>query len=149
MFAYIMVGTNDRERANAFYDGVMAEMGIERFLDFAHISMYGTRIDQPFLGVCSPVDRNDATIGNGSMVALAAGTPENVDRIYNKAIELGGTCEGEPVIARARLRRVPDGPFGALGHWQTIGVDKPDLERIVDACLRGAERQKRSAPPTN
>ncbi len=113
MFAYIMVGTNDRERANAFYDGVMAEMGIERFLDFAHISMYGTRIDQPFLGVCSPVDRNDATIGNGSMVALAAGTPENVDRIYDKAIELGGTCEGEPGVRPAGFYcayfRDPDG----------------------------------------
>lgn len=96
MFAYMMVGTNDRERAVKFYDGLMAEMGIKRFLDFAHISFYGEDIKQPFLGVCTPIDRQSATVGNGSMIALAGGTKENVDRIYNKAIELGATCDGKP-----------------------------------------------------
>ena len=101
MFAYIMVGTNDRDKAVEFYDGLMAEMGIERFMDFAHISFYGKELNQPFLGVCTPIDKQDATIGNGTMVALAAKDSEEVDRIYHKALELGGTCEGEPGVRPA------------------------------------------------
>jgi len=103
MFAYIMIGTNDRERALEFYDGLMAEMGIERFMDFRHISFYGKDINHVFLGVCTPVDRKDATVGNGSMIALAGGSKENVDRIYNKGIELGATCEGKPGVRPAGL----------------------------------------------
>lgn len=101
MFAYIMVGVSDRERANAFYDPLLAEMGLERFMDFAHISFYGKSLDEPFLGVCTPLDKNPATIGNGSMIALAAGSPDNVDRIYNKAMELGATSEGKPGVRPA------------------------------------------------
>ncbi|HET8705983.1 MAG TPA: VOC family protein, partial [Pseudomonadales bacterium] len=37
-----------------------------------------------------------ATVGNGVMVALAVEKPEQVDALYNKAIELGGTDEGAP-----------------------------------------------------
>ncbi|MEM9397499.1 MAG: VOC family protein [Pseudomonadota bacterium] len=101
MFAYIMLGTNDRDRANTFFDGVLGELGMKRFMDFAHISFYGTDLNAPFLGVCSPLDKNDATVGNGSMIALAAGSAENVDRVYAKAIELGASCEGKPGVRPA------------------------------------------------
>ena len=113
MFAYIMVGTNDKEKALPFYDGLMAEMGMERFMDFAHITFYGKTLEQPFLGVCTPLDKEPATIGNGTMVALAAGSRENVDRIYQTALELGGSCEGKPGVRPAGFYcayfRDPDG----------------------------------------
>jgi len=41
-----------------------------------------------------PHDGQPATAGNGTMVALVVDTNEKVDRVYQKAIELGGTCEG-------------------------------------------------------
>ena len=113
MFAYILVGTNDKEKALPFYDGLMTEMGMERFMDFAHITFYGKALDKPFLGVCTPLDRKPATIGNGSMVALAAGCRESVDRIYHRALELGGSCEGKPGLRPAGFYcayfRDPDG----------------------------------------
>ncbi|MEM1112760.1 MAG: VOC family protein [Pseudomonadota bacterium] len=113
MFAYILIGTNDRERAKAFYDGLMPELGMERFMDFGHISFYGKSLTEPFLGVCTPIDRNDATLGNGSMVALAAESIDAVDRIYKKALELGASCEGEPGVRAAGFYcayfRDPDG----------------------------------------
>lgn len=91
----------------------MAEMGMERFMDFAHITFYGKALDQPFLGVCTPLDKNPATIGNGSMIALAAGNRENADKIYRKALELGGSCEGKPGVRPAGFYcayfRDPDG----------------------------------------
>ena len=36
--------------------------------------------------------------GNGTMIALAAENPAAVDRLYAKALELGGTDEGAPGV---------------------------------------------------
>ncbi|RZM31344.1 MAG: VOC family protein, partial [Sphingomonas sp.] len=41
-----------------------------------------------------PYDGAAATAGNGTMVALAADSREQVDQVYAKAIELGGADEG-------------------------------------------------------
>jgi predicted lactoylglutathione lyase len=41
-----------------------------------------------------PYDGQPATRGNGTMVALAVGSREQVDRLYRLALELGGTDEG-------------------------------------------------------
>ena len=41
------------------------------------------------------------------MVAINAGSKENVDSLYAKAIELGATCDGEPG------QRIPDMFYGA------------------------------------
>jgi len=48
------------------------------------------------LAIGKPYDGQDATVGNGTMVALAADTREQVDQVYAKAIELGGADEGAP-----------------------------------------------------
>lgn len=37
-----------------------------------------------------------ATVGNGVMAGIAVESLEQVDRIYNKALELGGSDEGAP-----------------------------------------------------
>ena len=50
--------------------------------------------DNPALSVTKPNDGNPATVGNGMMVALAVDSKEMVHKIYDKAIELGGTDEG-------------------------------------------------------
>ena len=60
-----------------------------------------------------PFDGNAATVGNGVMVALECESKEQVDKVYQKAIELGGKCEG-PVGDRsdnfyAGYFRDPDG----------------------------------------
>jgi len=41
-----------------------------------------------------PYDEQTATVGNGVMVAIRAKSKEEVDALYNKAIELGGADEG-------------------------------------------------------
>lgn len=48
------------------------------------------------LGVLLPYDRNAATIGNGSMVALGMPSREDVDAFHAKAISLGAVDEGAP-----------------------------------------------------
>jgi predicted lactoylglutathione lyase len=46
--------------------------------------------------IAKPFNGEPATNGNGTMIGLNIGSIEEVIRLHNKAIELGGTCEGEP-----------------------------------------------------
>ncbi len=41
-------------------------------------------------------DGNSASVGNGVMVALSAESPEPVDKLHARELELGATNEGEP-----------------------------------------------------
>lgn len=94
MISYVTLGTNDLPRAAAFYDALLAEVGAKRLWEFERGIAWGTTMDKPSLSVVKPFDGNAATVGNGVMVALAAGSREQVDRVYKKALELGGKDEG-------------------------------------------------------
>jgi predicted lactoylglutathione lyase len=48
----------------------------------------------PGLAVTKPFDGNQATVGNGVMIALQVDSPEKVNLVYNKAIALGAQDEG-------------------------------------------------------
>ena len=43
-----------------------------------------------------PYDKKPAAPGNGTMLAFEVGSPAEVDSLYRKALELGGTDEGPP-----------------------------------------------------
>ena len=96
MIGYITIGTNDLARAEKFYEALLAELGGKRVMANDRMRFYSAGRDQPMIAICTPADGNKATVGNGTMVALAAGSKEAVDRIYKKAIELGATDEGPP-----------------------------------------------------
>jgi catechol 2,3-dioxygenase-like lactoylglutathione lyase family enzyme len=94
MIGYVTLGTNDLPGAAAFYDALMAEMGVKRLWDFGRGIAWGVSQDKPCLGIMKPYDGNAATVGNGVMVALALDAREKVDRVHKKALELGGKDEG-------------------------------------------------------
>ena len=96
MIGYVTIGTNDMPKAKAFYDALLAEVGAKLLLDVDRIKFYGTGMDQAMLGLCTPFDEKPQSVGNGNMVAIPGGSPEGVDKLYKKAIELGATDEGEP-----------------------------------------------------
>ena len=96
MFAYVTLGSNDTDKALAFYDEVLAELGIKRFFDNGRLYFYGTQPGQPMLAIGGAYDEGEATCGNGVMPALAAPDTETVDRVYAKAMALGAPSEGEP-----------------------------------------------------
>ncbi len=99
MLGYITLGTNDLDASAKFYDSLFAQIKVQRIMPGSEKHGYivwakdnkstGFSILKPFNGEAS-------TPGNGHMAALAAGNPEKVKALYNKAIEQGGTCEGEP-----------------------------------------------------
>ena len=45
---------------------------------------YAAGPGQPMIAVCTPYDKKPASVGNGMMVALAAGSKEAVHKIHEK-----------------------------------------------------------------
>jgi predicted lactoylglutathione lyase len=96
MIGYVTLGTNDLPKAAAFYDALLMEMGAGRFMQEDRFVAWAVAPDQPALSVCMPFDGNAATVGNGTMVALAVDSTDKVDAVYAKALQLGGSDEGPP-----------------------------------------------------
>ena len=97
MLAYTTLGTHDLGRAADFYDAVLAELGAKRFMEEPdYYIAWGNSEHGAGLGITNPFNKEPASVGNGTMVALGATSREQVDRVYAKAIELGGTDEGAP-----------------------------------------------------
>ncbi len=107
MIAYTTIGTSDMERAVAFYDALLAELGVKQLFGMDRIKFYGKSTDEPMLAVCIPYDEEPPQRGNGWMVAIPGGSREGVDKLYAKALELGATDEGEPG------ERIPNVFYGA------------------------------------
>ena len=95
---FVMVGTNDLGKSKKFYDAILVHLGLkkvtitERYIGYGHsdgdlaVKFYITK----------PHNKETATFGNGTMVALSADTKEAVDKFYTTAVENGATDEGKP-----------------------------------------------------
>jgi predicted lactoylglutathione lyase len=95
MIGYVTLGTNDLPRAKAFYDTLLAEIGIKRIMEFGGRGYaWGVGMDKPALAIMKPFDQKPATVGNGVMAAITVDTRDKVDRLHKKALELGGKDEG-------------------------------------------------------
>jgi predicted lactoylglutathione lyase len=95
MINYITIGTNDLEHARSFYDELFGQYGVPRIHDDERFSFYSNGTS-PGIMLTRPYNGEPATVGNGSMIALQAESAEQVDAVYQKAITLGASCEGEP-----------------------------------------------------
>ena len=96
MIGYVTLGTNDLDRATAFYDALLAEMGAARAMETETFVAWAGAPGTPMLLVVKPYNGEPASVGNGTMVALAVGSNDNVDKLHAKAMELGATDEGTP-----------------------------------------------------
>jgi catechol 2,3-dioxygenase-like lactoylglutathione lyase family enzyme len=114
MLSYVYFGTNDLQKATAFYDAVLAPLGMQRCItgdpEWDRISAgWGTYEDggsrELAFWVGKPINQQPATTGNGSMVAFRARSWKEVDDFYAAALAAGGVCEGAPGL---RLHYSPD-----------------------------------------
>lgn len=96
MIGYVTFGTNNLERACAYYDALLGELGARRAMEFPRFVLWSAGMNVPGIAVCTPFDGKEATIGNGVMVAIPVATRANVDRLHARALELGGSDEGAP-----------------------------------------------------
>ncbi|MDJ0835022.1 MAG: VOC family protein [Acidobacteriota bacterium] len=125
MIGYVTLGTNDLPRAVKFYDELLALIGARRFMEEETFIAWAVDPSKPALSVTVPYDKKEATAGNGTMVALIVQTREQVDAVYNKAIELGGADEG------------PAGPRGDSGFYAGYFRDL-DGNKLNVFCMGGA-----------
>lgn len=96
MIGYVTLGTNSFEDAAKFYDELLATIGAGRFMEDDSFIAWSTGPTAPALSIIRPFDKQTATAGNGTMIAIAMDTPEKVDAFHAKALELGGADEGAP-----------------------------------------------------
>jgi len=124
---YVCVGTNDFDRACAFYDALTAELGGKRLFPTPHGLMF--RLGSgPMIMVTRPYNNEPHQVGNGHMLAINVDAEEDVARVYNKAIALGATSEGEPG---------PRGQFGEFAYFRDLDGNK--------IAVFFSARQKKSA----
>lgn len=88
----------------------------KRAVEVDRVTLYAGAEGTPFFGIAEPADGKSANIGNGTMIALSASSPEEVDRLHAKALELGATDDGAPgprenkdLVFYAGYFRDPDG----------------------------------------
>lgn len=97
MILYITLGTNDLARARAFYNPVMATLGLElKAGDDAEIGYGPAGGTATQLWITRPFDGKPATVGNGSMPAFVAPSRQAVQAFHAAALAHGGTDEGLP-----------------------------------------------------
>lgn len=99
MFSHIFVSVDDFDRALQFYTPLMECLGNTlRFCDLDR-PWAGWQSDpgpRPLFLIGAPYDRNAHEAGNGQMVAFSARNRATVRRVFQLALENGGTSEGDP-----------------------------------------------------
>jgi catechol 2,3-dioxygenase-like lactoylglutathione lyase family enzyme len=94
MLSHVSLGTNDAARAAAFYDPVLATLGIRKLDERDGSIDYGTSI--MFFSLEKPTDGKPASVGNGVHVAFLAESRAMVDDFYRAALANGGSDAGAP-----------------------------------------------------
>jgi len=91
---YFVVGTNKMEASVKFYDSLFDETEFNQV--FASDRMTFWQCEDFTFAVALPFDGEKANNGNGTMVGFGVGSIEEVERLYEKALNLGGDSEGKP-----------------------------------------------------
>jgi catechol 2,3-dioxygenase-like lactoylglutathione lyase family enzyme len=115
--SHLSLGTTDLDRAGAFYDRVLAVLGIRRIEAFPGGIGWGRRF--PEFWMQTPIDGAPAAVGNGTHVAFLAADRAGVDAFHAAGLAAGGRCEGPP------------GPRPAYGeHYYAAFLRDPDGHKI-------------------
>lgn len=105
MFSHIMVGTNDLDKAKAFYDNLLNTLEVRPARVDGHRIFYITKTG--VFSVSRPINGEPATHANGGTIGFACNSPEQVDAWHAAGLAAGGkTCEDPPGVRQ--------GPAGKL-----------------------------------
>ena len=96
MIGYIMVGTNDLDKAISFYDEVLKSLNLKRVetdpeyavpLPWVAFSLLKGFVTKPF-------NKEKATHGNGTQVSFVTNSRQIVDKFHETGLKAGGKSEG-------------------------------------------------------
>ena len=92
IMSHVSVGTNQFEKATAFYDTVLATIGAKRIMEHPGAVAYGKFF--PEFWVQQPHDGSAAAIANGVHFGFMARSKAEVDEFYQVALAAGATDDG-------------------------------------------------------
>jgi catechol 2,3-dioxygenase-like lactoylglutathione lyase family enzyme len=114
MIHHVSLGTNDLEKAKAFYDAVLQHLGLRFLKKSDRMLAYG--LTEVLFSLERPVDGSAACAGNGTHIAFHAGHRNTVHSCYEAGLANGGASDGAPGIRAeydphyyAAFLRDPDG----------------------------------------
>lgn len=88
------LGTNQLDKAIAFYQKVLATLDIDKVAHYEHAAAFGK--GYPEFWIQLPFDQQQANVGNGTHLGFVAASKSQVDEFYALAIKLGAKCNGKP-----------------------------------------------------
>lgn len=94
IISHISVGTNDFNRAVAFYDKVLETLGCKQVMHHPGAVAYGHEL--PEFWVQTPINGKSATVGNGAHVGFVAVSEAQVHAFHEAALKNGGADDGLP-----------------------------------------------------
>jgi catechol 2,3-dioxygenase-like lactoylglutathione lyase family enzyme len=105
MFSHIMIGTNDLERAKAFYDPLLATLGVPPATVDGHRIFYVTKTG--VFSVTQPINGEPASCANGGTIGFAATSATQADSWHAAGLAAGGTaCEDPPGVREGRAGKL-------------------------------------------
>lgn len=95
ILSHVSLGTNDMDKATAFYDKALAPLGIRRVETLENFAAaYGKQYPEFWINL--PADEKPASTANGVHVGFIANSKEQVQAFYDAALDAGGTDNGAP-----------------------------------------------------
>lgn len=123
MFSHVMVGSNDIERSNRFYDAVLGVLGVgEPFRNQSgtgHTRLF-YRHDGGTFSISQPINGEPATFANGGTIGFKCSSTEQVRQFHDVAVAHGGTSIEDP----------PGQREGTLGVLHLAYVRDPDGNKL-------------------
>jgi len=93
IFSHVTVGTNDLAKARAFYDNVLAPLGLKRLTDLGDNGSIWGQNDPEFF-VLKPANGLPATYANGGTIGFLAPNRAAVAEFHRRALAAGSVDEG-------------------------------------------------------
>lgn len=94
IISHVSIGTNRFDQARAFYETVLATLGIRIVMEHPGAVAYGRQYPEFWLNV--PHDGGAASVGNGFHIGFIAADKAQVHAFHEAAIAAGAACDGPP-----------------------------------------------------
>ena len=118
MFSHIMIGTNDVDRAKAFYDQLLAVLDVPPGFISGERVFY--RTPTGVFGVSKPIDGETATFANGGTIGFACKDSAQADAWHAAGVAAGGVSIEDPPGVRE----------GATGKLYLAYLRDPDGNKL-------------------
>jgi catechol 2,3-dioxygenase-like lactoylglutathione lyase family enzyme len=124
MFSHVMIGSNDLDRSQRFYDAVLGVLGVQggpmrNTTPAGHTRLFYAH-DGGMLCITQPISNQPATAANGFTLGFKCSSPEQVKAFHDVAVAHGGSSIEDPPGIRE----------GSLGALYLSYVRDPDGHKL-------------------